>query len=344
MFLYWLMFVTPVMSGMASLRYDKFTRQAATFLAALLLILIIGGRDVVGCDWDAYLGHFYNLQNTTLMEALEQNYPGYAFLNWVAMQLGSGLHGVNFACGTIFAVGLIAFCRRQPRPWLTLAAAVPYLVVVVAMGFTRQATAIGLLMLAFNAFTDRKLVRFLIFVALAALFHSSAVVWAPLAVLIRRDRPLSPLVIGGGGAALLGLLILSNSIDYYVYGYIEQEYPGEGALYRMPLNAMAGLAVLMFRRRWLAQFADGRFYIILSIGTLAVLPVAFILPVMADRMSMYLLPFQVAVAARLPDLVPRRYRTLTTVGVVLLYATSLYVWLNFAHHANCWVPYSSILI
>ena len=50
------------------------------------------------------------------------------------------------------------------------------LVVVVAMGFTRQAAAIGFLMLAFAAFSEKSLVRFLIFVALATTFHKTAVI------------------------------------------------------------------------------------------------------------------------------------------------------------------------
>jgi hypothetical protein len=62
---------------------------------------------------------------------------------------------------------------------------------------------------------------------------------------------------------------------------------------------------------------------------------------MADRMSMYLLPFQVAVSGRVPDLVAPRYRSLTILAIVLAYGVSLYVWLNFANHASCWIPYGS---
>ena len=36
------------------------------------------------------------------------------------------------------------FVRRQPMPWLGLLVAIPYLVIVVGMGYSRQAIALGL--------------------------------------------------------------------------------------------------------------------------------------------------------------------------------------------------------
>lgn len=342
MLIYWTMFVTPLLAGLSPFRPDPTMRRILYGLIFLTMTVVIGGRDVIGCDWDSYLNHYYIAADSTLSEVLGHKYPAYGFVNWSAVQLGQGIHLVNTACGAIFAFGFIAFMRRQPRPWLLFVTAVPYLIIVVSMGFTRQAVAIGILLLAFNAFVDRKLIWYLAFVGFAALFHSTAVALAPLAIFIERRRSLSPLVIGGAGAAFLFLAILSSLLDRYIYAYIEQGYEGEGALYRLPLNAAAGLAMLMFRKRWFQRFEDGRLYLILAVISLAILPFAFIFPVVADRMSMYVLPFQIAVAARMPDLVAPKYRMLTGLGVVLAYGISLYVWLNYANHAHCWVPYSSI--
>ena len=65
-------------------------------------------------------------------------------LNWLSIQMDWGILGVNLIGGAIFAFGLVAFCRRQPRPWLALAVAIPYLVIVVAMGYSRQGIALAL--------------------------------------------------------------------------------------------------------------------------------------------------------------------------------------------------------
>ena len=341
MAIYWAAFLLPALAGLSPFRPDRTIRALLYVLVFLALTLFIGGRDVVGCDWDTYVGHYYTASQMTLSEALGQGYPAYSLLNWLAAQTGFDVHAVNTVCAAIFSFGLVAFMRRQPRPWLVLTVAIPYLVIVLSMGFTRQAAALGVLMFAFNAFVDKKLVRFLVLVGIAGLFHSSAVALAPMAVFMRGGR-LSPWLIGGAGAAFLAANILSNAVDHYVYSYVERSYEGEGALYRVPLNAAAAAAVLLFRKRWFARFEDGRLYVVFACVALLTLPFAFFLPVMADRMSMYLLPFQVAVAGRLPDLIAPRYRALVIMSVVLAYGVSLYVWLNFANHANCWIPYGSV--
>jgi hypothetical protein len=69
----------------------------------------------------------------------------------------------------------VSFCRTQPRPWLALTLAFPYLVVVVAMGYTRQGVAIGLEMLALLALERDRLLPFLGWIAWPP--HSTAPCW-----------------------------------------------------------------------------------------------------------------------------------------------------------------------
>ena len=46
---------------------------------------------------------------------------------------------------------LIRFCLAQADPWLSVLIAIPYMVIVVAMGYTRQAVALGILMVGLAA-------------------------------------------------------------------------------------------------------------------------------------------------------------------------------------------------
>jgi hypothetical protein len=63
-----------------------------------------------------------------------------------------------------------------------------------------------------------------------------------------------------------------------------------------------------------------------------------------DRMALYLIPLQLFVFARLPDLMGRgRGLRNWVLAVVAYYAAVLFVWLNFATHAYTWVPYHSWL-
>jgi hypothetical protein len=56
-----------------------------------------------------------------------------------------------------------------------------------------------------------------------------------------------------------------------------------------------------------------------------------------DRMSLYLMPLQIAVLTRVALLGESRIPGTTAVLVYLF--TVQFVWLNFAEHAQYWVPY-----
>ena len=65
-----------------------------------------------------------------------------------------------------------------------------------------------------------------------------------------------------------------------------------------------------------------------------------------DRMALYLIPIQIFVFARLPDL-GGKDRGLTNVllfSVLGFYAAVMAVWLNFAAHAYAWIPYRFYLL
>lgn len=344
MFLYWTLFAAPLFSALQRTRVDRYTRRFMIGVAFLAITIAVGLRHEVGCDWPNYIARLYNIGLSPLAFAMDMTDPAYGLLNWVVYRLGWDIYAVNTVCAALFAWGLLAFCFRQPRPWLTFSLAIPYLVIVVAMGYTRQATAIGLLMLAFNAFADRKLVRFFIFVALATCFHRSAIALAPLGIFIQRREAISPLLIGVSATIFMALFITADAADQYVYGYIEQEYEGTGGLYRLPLNALAALIFLRFRKQWAEDYGDARLYMLLAVVSLAIVPLFFLWSVASDRMGLYLLPFQVAALSRLPHLLRgTAWAQPAMLGVVGLYTSLMFVWLNFGNHSWCWVPYESWL-
>ncbi len=351
MLIYWTMFVTPLLASTSPFRLNRVGRRVLTLLAGLLLALVIGAREEVGCDWGSYLEHFYATQGEDLAYALTTTDPAYAFVNWLSALAGLQIHTVNTVCAVIFVTGLFLFCRRQPAPLLAAVVAIPYLVVVVSMGYTRQATAVGLLMIAFNAFTDGRRWLFLLFVVAAASFHRSAIMFAPLVAFVtppgelRRWRPQRAFAMGAGAVASSALLavFIGGHIEQYSYAYVESEYRAAGDVYRIALNSAAGLIFLIFRRRWRDQFGDAKLYAVLALASVATIPLMAISSVGADRLSLYLIPLQIAAFSRLPLLLPGRLRLAAKAGVGGAYAAVLFVWLQFADHAYCWVPYDSAL-
>ena len=111
------------------------------------------------------------------------------------------------------------------------------------------------------------------------------------------------------------------------------------------MNGVAALAFLASRRRWEERFGDTRFWVWLALVALASVPLVNLASTAVDRMSLYLLPFQIIVAARIPALIKdSTVRAAVALLVVLAYAAVLAVWLNYSWHARqCWVPYGNYL-
>lgn len=346
MIAYWTLFLVPLAWGVASQKTDQPTQRLILGAFGLLIIVLVGLRDHTGCDWRKYLMYYHAMRDLSVAEALETSDVGYALLNWVAFQLDLDIYFVNFVCAAIFAIGLVAFAVRQPSPWTVLSLAACFLVVVVAMGFTRQATAIGMLMLAMNAFEDRRRLRFLLYVGFASLFHLTAIIFGPLAFLINRRNSLLPLIVAGGALAIAGSFVLIGTADYLVQTYVDAEMGAEGGVVRSLVSGAAAGIFLIFRQGYFRAFRnDADLYQVLSVAALLCLPLVFTAPAAVDRLGLYLLPFQIAVFARLPTILhDPALRVPIHGGIVISYGLMLYIWLNYSPHASsCWVPYESIL-
>lgn len=308
-----------------------------------ILVLMIGLRHQVGGDWLSYVEHVRLASQESLPQALTHSDPAYAFLNWVAVQTGWGLYLVNTVCAALFSWGLVVFCRAQPRPWLALVVAVPYLITVVAMGYTRQGTAIGLAMLGLVALTDGKKIRFLVFVVLAATFHKSAVILIPLAALAATQNRILTALWVGFASILFYVLLLQESISALTVNYIGAQYASSGAAIRVAMNALPAALFLYFRRRFVMPEAERGFWTWMSLGALAFVGLLWVSPssTAVDRVALYWIPLQLFVLSRLPNVLGKRHgaNAFWVLVVIAFSAVVLFVWLVFATHAYAWLPY-----
>jgi hypothetical protein len=342
---YWVMYLLPALAAVGAAPRSGTRAHVGLFwlLAFVAAVLLIGFRHEVGGDWWTYLDHLHAARWETLGMVLSEGAdPGYRLFNWLADRLGLGIYAVNLACGAIFVAGLFAFCRRQPNPWLALAVAVPYFLIVVAMGYSRQSVAAGLTMFGLVALADGSRLRFVLWLALAATFHRSAVILVPLAVLAGdRHRVWAALWVGGA-ALLLYLLLLSETIDSLYAAYIEAQYASEGALVRVAMNAVPAILFLALRRRFPLTDGERRLWTWVSLLALIFVPALIVSPssTAVDRVALYLIPLQLFVFARLPQTLAPMFGNLpATLAVLAYYGAVLFVWLAYAAHAFAWLPY-----
>src|SRR5215203_2394671 len=243
---YLLLFSVPACAALVERPAQDVRRmQAVWVLAGVVLTVTIGLRYQVGGDWNHYLAYLAVMGDWELAQALAYGDPGYMLLNWLAVRNDLGIWFVNTICGGIFSYGLIAFARSQPRPWLALSVAVPYLIIVVAMGYTRQAAAIGFVMVGLVRLAKGSFVGFALSIALAATFHKTATLLLPLAALSSTKSRLWTGVWILAAFAALYSAFLEKEVDRLIEGYVEAEYQSEGAAIRVAMNALPAIIFLL---------------------------------------------------------------------------------------------------
>lgn len=348
---YWLFFLVPALAALASsprmrvsadgtrpLRID-----ATWMLMIVALTLVIGFRYRVGGDWYNYFRYLFGAKNLNFSDLSGLEDPGYWALNILSTQLGFGITGVNTFGAFLFSIGLVLFCRSTPRPWLALACAMPYLVTVVAMGYTRQAIALGLAMIGLVMLGRQRFVTFALWVLAGALFHKSAVLLLPIAGLtVSRNRFLTLALVAG--ATVLGYVtLLADSAAHLVETYTDQNFQSSGAFIRLAMNFVPAALFLLYRNRFSFGESERKLWLIFSLLAVGMFFAFFLtnLSTALDRMALYIIPLQLFVFAHLPDALGafgRRNQPIIAM-ILLYYATVLFVWLNFAAHSYAWVPY-----
>lgn len=351
MLTYWLMFLLPASAALfaRTRRANAVTGERDYRLDGMwwsivvVLTALIGFRLEVGGDWFNYFNYLFKVRDISLGDTLLLDDPGYHLITWLSVRAGWGVFGLNLMGGAVFAIGLAVFCRSLPRPWLALAVAVPYMVIVVGMGYARQAIALGFAMLGLVALGRKSTAWFVVWVVLGATMHKSAVLLLPIAALASsRNRWWSMAWVG---VVALGayVLFLQESVDALYTNYVEAQYQSQGALIRLVMNALPAAILLGWQRRF--DFSEGeaplwRWFAIISLVLLGVL---LLTPASTavDRVALYMLPLQLVVFSHFPDVFGRRGKRndLQVAAVVGYYAAVQFVWLNFASHSQYWLPY-----
>ena len=348
---YWVLFLIPAYWAISRLQpiQQKLLRSEArnwSFVwqcMFIIIVLIIGFRHEVGGDWLAYIDMLNSYTDAPTINEYEFQDPAFVLFNWMAAKTGLGIYLVNLLSAFFFTWGLIVFCRAQPRAWLALVVATPYLITVVGMGYTRQAVAIGIAMIAMTALARGSILRFVLWIILAAAFHKSAIILLPMVVISNTRRRIFTFLWVGLAGVLLFILMVQEALSFLIGGYIEDAMQSSGATIRIAMNAVPSVLFLMFRKRFQLTSEELSFWTwmslsaILLVGLLAVSPSS----TAVDRVALYWIPLQLFVLSRLPNALGRHDgKNLLWVCAVVGYSAVVhFVWLFYADTAFAWLPY-----
>jgi len=339
---YWVLFITAalgaVTSGGGTIGRRGIPPVFIFFCVATAFF--VGLRYKVGADWTTYVDLFDFAAHASFGRAMGTGDYGYQVLSWIAGQQGMEIWAVNLACAALFTWGLMRFCLVQPNPWVAMAIAVPYIVIVVAMGYTRQATALGFVMAGLADYIKREnLLRFAGYVLVGALFHSTAVMAFVLIGMTNRNSRFLNALIGLAFAFFFYRTFISTSINRLDYIYIQRGYGSQGALVRVLLDVVAALAFYAFGSR--LGFSETekkiwRNFSLASFGAMVALGVVSS-STAVDRAAIYLMPLQIAVFTRIAIMSGMS----SVITVLAAFAMVQFSWLTFAQHAKFWIPYQA---
>ncbi len=352
MLIYWLLFAFPaLMAVVYPADRARVTNDAAQSIAFLFFIvcyvLLAGLRFEVGGDWETYNTIYDDIRTDTLAYALQNYDPLFAIVAFVSAKLDTGIYLVNAICAFMLVYGVVQVALRLREPWLALTMAVPYLLIVVGMGYVRQGAAIGMILTAIASFDRSRPVRTLAFLVVAIGFHSSAIVAFPLFSYALAARYKAAAVFFAIVGSFFWIAIVAPRLGTYEAGYIDAEYESSGAVTRILMNVLPSALLLIRWRHFGASDRVRSVWVLAAAANMLALAALYLSPssTAVDRVALFFSPVQMAVFGEFRDLVPTGKRFLIPLRLLLigLAAVVQIVWLVFATHAQYWVPYQSIL-
>ena len=317
----------------------------------LLWILLIGFRHEVGCDWEPYQEFYNSMIRTTgenLMPLLFNFDLGFVALNWISAELGLSIYFVNTICGLLMVLGLSTFCRNTSLPWLSWLIATPYFLIVVGMGYSRQAVGAGLLLWALVYLVQGKTRRCLLMVITAATFHKWVLVFAVIGAASQVRWTMRMLIHAAMLVVLMlvGAWVFLNDTMLMILHEINS-YKGKvssGAVPRALISALAALSFLFVLNRRDRKLDHHNVWKWLSFSSIILVPFSGAISTIADRLVVYLIPLQLYVW---PSIITLKStvisQTLLGTIIVLFYGSLLLAWLEYSAHGYCWLPYNNIL-
>mgnify|MGYP001261689797 CR=1 FL=1 len=345
---------------------EKLNAYSYIFLI-LLFSIFIGLRNEIGCDWTAYKNIFNLTKCTTsdgtinlcnkfgiynTLEYLKFKEIGFSSINLIISKFGGNLYFSNYFFSLLFVIPLLNFCSNLKRPFLAILVSYPYLITVIGIGTIRQAIAIAFLMVGINALNKNKIYKYYFFNSFSIIFHYSSLIFIFLPLLISPKRNIKLkknkkflfylfLILG------LSLIIFNNNyFSYQLNGYLNYI---EATSFKSPLMvwSMISLPAIFILKNYkdIKEEDENRFWKNYSIICILMIFLIFFNNIISLRLLLYFLPLKIYALSNLPQIsIFKYFPTKAYLITFVISLSTLTVWLNFANHSYCYLPYKNLLL
>ena len=124
------------------------------------------------------------------------------------------------------------------------------MVIVVAMGYSRQGVALGIAMIGLVHLSREQRLRFIFFILLAATIHKAAFLLMPIAALATTKNRKVVFFSFAVIIAYVYFVFLSDAYEKLIFNYIEAQYRSQGAFIRLTMNAIPSVIFLIWNHRF----------------------------------------------------------------------------------------------
>ena len=180
------------------------------------------------------------------------------------------------------------------------------MVIVVAMGYSRQAAALGIIFISLIALIRDKKFFFFFWILMAVTLHKSAIILAPIAALAVSKNRIQNIFLIGIIFAVLYYNFLADPFETLYQNYIlSQDAQSQGALIRALMNVIPSLIYLIWPHRFDFYYNERGLWGMLSLISVFLFILLFIFPDLStaiDRVALYMLPIQLVIFSYLPDI------------------------------------------
>ena len=350
MLIYYFIFFLLCLYGFVDNFLQKSLKNFFLALLIIFLIFFIGTRFAVGGDYHSYMKYYYTLKlEDSYFTALFISGGDYLYnlLTVFFAKIGLQITSINFICATIFSLGIYIYAINQKYPALVLIVAFPYLILVVSMGYTRQATAIGLFLIALVALKNKKIIPFFFFIILASLFHKSAIILLFFAFLTSKKHRNIIFICSIILFVILFFVVLADDFFGVSSTYVvNQTFESRGAYIRAGINILAALIFFINYKKFSKEnsYNNLSIYFWMSLASIIIFPMNDYASTAFDRLGLFLMPLQLFVFSNLFISIYSKINMIKYSIICAFYFCVLFVWLQFAIHSYLWIPYQSVLI
>ena len=296
--------------------FEKFNKKYADFLFILIfiyLLILIGLKFEIGGDWINYLNIYSNINQKIFNSYGNENYDIFFKTEPVMILLfllSPNIFVFNLICALIFLIGLFTLISKFQDRFLALVISVPFLIILVAMGYQKQSVAIGLIMLVYYFYLNNNYKTFVFFCFVTIFSHYSSfflIIFIFYDLIFFKKFRISLLQLFLILFFVIIFLLFSNDYVFRIiinnYLFDENKLESQGLIPRLIVQFISIFLYLISYKLWKRNEILNRIIIFNIILTFMITPFATLFSTSIDRMLFYFMVLQLMVLANYNEII-----------------------------------------